>query len=154
MTSLAAVSRRRLGIALPVLLFFLAVSFVMAGLLTQGNGQRAAVYALLSDQAAGNAAAVAARLAECPQRCRTLAGRLQAPGEVKLLRVSDGPGLTFSREDGTVRVAWAAGAERGRPAVVQCIAVRREWGLLSGGSTTLLSLSDPIDPEAGCDPQP
>lgn len=133
---------------------FLAISFELARFLTAQNAERGAIVALLDDQARGDTRAVAARLAGCPGACgRELAAtvtRARRPGKVSILRF-DAPGsLGIGSRTGRSRVAWAADATRGGAAVVQCVTVRRNWGLLAGASVTLLRLSAPLPPEKGC----
>ena len=67
---------------------------------------------------------------------------------MQLLTYTPSARLALTRKVGTGRVAWRAG--EGTP-VVQCVRVRRD-GPLTGGAVELLSLSAPIDGEAGCAP--
>lgn len=133
---------------------FLAISFELARFLTAQNEERAAIVALLEDQARGDTPAVAARLAACDGPCRreltATVARARRPGKVSILRF-DAPGsLGVGARTGRARVAWAADATRGGVAVVQCVTVRRDWGPIAGASVTLLRLSAPLPPEKGC----
>ncbi len=145
--------RRRVLIALGVVVF-LAVSFQLARFLTAENVERAAVYALLRDEARGDAGAVAARLegcdASCAQRVATIVARVRRPGEVNILRLDLAANFALSERVARSRVAWAADAAAGGVAIVQCITVRRRWSFVSGASVTLLRLSAPLPPEKGC----
>lgn len=145
--------RRRVLIACGVLVF-LVVSFQLARFLTAENAERSAVYALLEDEARGDARAVAARLDDCTGPCaRDVAAtvaKARRPGAVKILRLDSGANFTLGERTARSRVAWAANATRGGEAVVQCITVRRSWSLVSGASVTLLRLSAPLPPEKAC----
>jgi len=147
------VPRRRVLIALG-LVAFLAVSVQLARFLTAENAERSAVYALLVAQARGDTRAVTGRLAgcaaECAERVRATVARVRRPGEVKILRLDSGGSFTLASRTARSRVAWAAAAEKGGEAVVQCLTVRRSWSFASGASVTLLRLSAPIPPEKGC----
>lgn len=133
---------------------FLAVSFELARYLTAQNTERSAVYALLQDAARGDATAVAARLEGCVDACAAEVAatvrRVRRPGELKLLQFDGGRGSLTGPTTSRARVAWAVDVARGGRAVVQCVTVRRAWSFTSGASVTLLRLSAPIPPEAGC----
>ena len=144
---------RRVLIALGVIVF-LAVSFQLARLLTAGNVERAAVYALLTAEARGDARAVAGRLDgcvdACAQRVEATVSQVRRPGEVKILRLDSAASFTLGERTARSRVAWAADATAGGEAVVQCVTVRRRWSLTAGASVTLLRLSAPLPPEKSC----
>jgi len=154
-TRVGAVRRRPVLVALGVLAF-LAISFQLARLLSGGSAERAAIVELLRAQARGDAAGMAARLDGCPAdpRCRArmarLARELRRPGEVDILRLDSGVRARFVTQEGLSRVAWAADAEEGGAAVVQCIRVRREWSFAAGASTSLLALGPPIGATSEC----
>ncbi len=147
--------RRPLLIALGVVAF-LAISFQLARLLSAGGAERSAIVALLIDQARGDGAAMAARIEGCAPdpACRAemdrLARRLRRPGDVDVLRLDSGIQSRFVSQTGVARVAWAAGAEEGGAAVVQCVTVRREWSFAAGASITLLRLGPPIGGTSDC----
>ncbi len=147
--------RRPLLVALGVLAF-LAISFQLARLLSGGNAERAAIVDLLQAQARGDGGAVAAQLEGCAPdpACRAemarLARRLRRPGEVDILRLDSGIQARFISQTGVSRVAWAADAQAGGPAVVQCVRVRREWSFAAGASITLLRLGPPIGGTSDC----
>jgi len=149
------VRRRRLLIALGVLVF-LAISFQLARLLSGGGAERAAIVEVLRAQARGDGAAVAARLEGCApdpacrRRVDRLARELRRPGELDILRLDSGIEARFVSQTGVSRVAWAADAERGGPAVVQCVRVRREWSFAAGASISLLDLGPPIGGTSDC----
>ena len=145
--------RRRVLIGMGVLVF-VAISFQLARFLTAENAERAAVFALLEDQARGDTPAVVRRLEGCTGACaRDVAAtvaRARRPGDVKILRHDAGANFTLGERTARSRVAWAADATSGGEAVVQCFTVRRSWSLLSGASVTLLRLSAPLPPERAC----
>jgi len=149
------VRRRPLLVALGVLAF-LAISFQLARLLTGGTAERAAIVGLLRAQARGDAAGLAARLQGCPPdpACRArvarLARELRRPGEIDILRLDSGIQARFVTQEGVSRVAWAADAEEGGAAVVQCVRVRREWSFAAGASISLLDLGPPIAGTSDC----
>ncbi len=144
---------RGIIIALGVIVF-LAVSFQLARFLTAENAERAAVFALLEDEARGDAGAVAGRLdgceGDCAQRVAATVARSRRPGEVKILRLDSAANFTLGERIARSRVAWAADAAAGGAAVVQCITVRRRWSFVSGASVTLLRVSAPLSPEKSC----
>lgn len=145
--------RRGILIALGVIAF-LAVSLQLARFLTAENAERAAVYALLEDQARGDTAAVTRRLEDCaeacPQRVEATVSEVRRPGEIKILRLDSAANFTLNERTARSRVAWAANATSGGEAIVQCVTVRRRWSFVSGASVTLLRLSAPLPPEKSC----
>lgn len=152
-SSCSPVRRRGILIALGVIAF-VAISFQLARFLTAENAERAAVYALLQDEARGDSDAVLRRLegcaGPCARRVEATVSTLQRPGDVKILRLDSAANFTLGERTAPSRVAWAADATSGGEAVVQCITVRRRWSLLSGASVTLLRLSAPVPPEKSC----
>jgi hypothetical protein len=145
--------RRRVIIGLGVLAF-LAVCLELARFTSAENTERSAIFALLQEQARGDARPVVARLSGCEAGCaagvtRTVA-RVRRPGAIKILRLDTAGGSSLRSTTGRARVAWAADVTAGGLAVVQCITVRRNWSFLSGASVTLLRLSAPLPPEQGC----
>jgi len=147
------VHRRGVLIALGVVVF-LAVSFELARFLTAENTERAAVVALLQDEARGDAGAVARRLeacsGACAQRVAAIVARVRRPGKVSILRLDLASGFAVGESISRPRVAWAADAVAGGVAVVQCLTVRRRWSFVSGASVTLLRLGAPLPLEKGC----
>lgn len=147
------VHHRGLLIALGVVAF-LAVSLELARFLNAENAERASVYALLENEARGDARGVVSRLegcvAECARGVQATVARARRPGAVKILRLDSAANFTLGERTGRSRVAWAADVASGGPAVVQCITVRRSWSFVSGASVNLLRLSAPLPPEKGC----
>ena len=131
---------------------FLGLSFLLARGLTGSSTERGKVLAVLEAQAAGDAAAVLARLPACraepacAQVTRARVRELERPGAVQILTYRPSTRLSLTRRVGTGRVAWRAGESL---PVVQCVRVRRE-GPLTGAGVELLALSNPIGLESGC----
>jgi len=147
------VRRTRLYIVIGFLVFvFLGVSALLARGLTGAGTERSKVLELLQAQAGGDADAVLAALPACraqpacAQVTRERVAELRRPGEVQILTYSPSVRIALTRQTGTGRVAWRAGAAL---PVVQCVRVRRD-GPLTGGDVELLSLSAPIGGEASC----
>jgi beta-lactamase class A len=147
------VSRRRLVtlIALGAIVF-LAISFLLARYLSTENRERDAVYALLRDQARGDAQAMLRRLSGCDARCRANveadARRLKRAGEVKILAYQSSTSYALGHAEGPTRVAWTI-VDRQLP-VVQCVQVERTGNVLAGATINLRRLSVPIDRQGTC----
>jgi hypothetical protein len=147
------VSRRRLVtlIALGAIVF-VAISLLLARYLSTENRERDAVYALLKDQARGDAQAMLRRLSACDARCRANvaydARRLERAGEVKILAYSSSTSYALGHAEGPTRVAWTI-VNRQLP-VVQCVQVERTGNVLAGATINLLRLSVPIDRQGTC----
>ncbi|MEA2268679.1 MAG: hypothetical protein QOF29_2370 [bacterium] len=136
------------------LVVFLALSLLLARWLTTEGEERDAVYALLQDQARGDAGAMLARLDGCARDagCATAvernATRLRRPGEVKILAYQSATAYALGGAQGRTRVAWTV-IDRGLP-VVQCVDVERAGSVLAGRTITLRRLSSPIGGESSC----
>ena len=148
---------RRARVLIPLIFgvfVFAGISLLLARGLTGAGTERAEVLDVVRAQARGDAAAVLARLPACRrepacvQATRDRVARLRRPGAVQVLTYTPSARLALTRKTGTGRVAWRAGTSL---PVVQCVRVRRE-GPMTGGAVELLSLSDPIGGEAGCEP--
>ena len=151
-TRLRRSDRFWLGVAFAVFVF-LGLSALLARGLTGAGNERARVLELLEAQASGDADAVlrelpaCAREPACVRLTRDRVAAMRRPGPVEILHYRPSVQVALTRRTGTARVAWRAG--RGRP-VVQCVRVVRE-GPLSGAGLELLSISEPIPGEAGCE---
>ena len=146
---------RRARVLIPIafaLFVFVGLSFLLARGLAGSGTERSKVLALLRAQAAGDADGVLDRLPACNREpacadaTRDRVTELRRDGAVQILNYQPSARLALTRKLGTARVAWRAGTSL---PVVQCVRVRRE-GPLTGGAVELLSLSAPIDGEAGC----
>jgi hypothetical protein len=147
------VSRRaKVLLAAVGVVVFLAISLLLARYLTTENRERDAVYALLRDQARGDARGMLARLDGCDARCRADvqadARRLARPGEVKILAYQSSTAYALGAAEGATRVAWTI-IDRQLP-VVQCVEVRRTGNVLAGRGINLRRLSVPIDRQGSC----
>jgi hypothetical protein len=131
---------------------FVGISLLLARGLTGPGSERSAVLGLLEDQARGDADAVLADLPACgaepacAQVTRERTARLRRPGGVQILNFQPSVQIALTRQTGTARVAWRAGAAA---PVVQCVRVRRD-GPVTGGGVELLSISAPIGLEESC----
>jgi beta-lactamase class A len=147
------VSRRRLVsfVALGAIVF-LAISFLLARYLSTENRERDAVYALLRDQARGDAQAMLRRLNGCDARCRANveadARRLKRAGDVKILAYGSSTSYAHGHAEGPTRVAWTI-VNKQLP-VVQCVQVERTGNVLAGATINLRRLSVPIDRQGTC----
>jgi hypothetical protein len=111
-------------IAVLCALAFVAVSALLARMLTVGNAERRAVVAVVRAQ---------------PDARRS--------SDFRVLRF-DGPGgLPLNGREGTARIAWKAG--RALP-VVQCVKLRTDGNPVTGYSVRVLALGAPIGRLAGC----
>lgn len=145
------VRRRRLlaVAAVPVLIAFLAVSFVVARFLTTENRERDRVVALLQAEVGGRPAAVLRQLhgcdAACAARIRAFVpplARREGRGPVKVVRLDSATAYSLGTSEGWTRVVWVRGVNS-RP-VVQCVRVRRSRSPLTGRSVSLLRLTAPL----------
>jgi hypothetical protein len=146
------VSRRaKLLIAVGVVLF-LGISLLLARYLSTENRERDAVYALLRDQARGDARGMLRRLDGCDARCRAdveaNARRLKRPGSVKILAYDSSTAYALGAASGRTRVAWTI-VNRQLP-VVQCVEVQRTGTVLTGRAINLRRLSVPIESTGSC----
>jgi hypothetical protein len=147
------VSRRRLVTLIAFgAIVFVAISFLLARYLSTENRERDAVYALLRDQARGDARTMLDRLDGCDARCRANveanARRLKRAGEVKILAYSSSTSYALGHAEGPTRVAWTI-VNRQLP-VVQCVQVERTGNVLAGTTINLRRLSVPIDRQGTC----
>jgi hypothetical protein len=133
-------------------LVFVAISLLLARYLSIENRERDAVFALLEDQARGDAGAMLERLTACDARCRANvaydARRLKRAGEVKILAYSSSTSYALGHAEGPTRVAWTI-VDRQLP-VVQCVQVERTGNVLTGATINLRRLSVPIDRQGTC----
>jgi hypothetical protein len=147
------VRRPRVIVSIAVgVVLFVAISLLLARYLTNENRERDAVYALLRDQARGDARAMLDRLEGCDARCRANvaydARRLRRAGEVKILAYDSSTSYALGHAKGPTRVAWTI-INRQLP-VVQCVQVERTGNVLTGTTISLRRLSVPIDRQGTC----
>jgi hypothetical protein len=147
--------RRPLVIGLIVLgvALFLAISALLARVLSVSGAEQAAITTLVEAEARGDARSVIAEIHGCSQSpaCRSRAAlnarELTRPGKVQLLELNQSAGFSLTSTLGTARVAWTAG--NALP-IVQCVRVRRAGNALSGLSVELLEVSRRIKTDADC----
>ena len=135
------------------LIVFLAISAVLARVLSVDGAERSAITSLVQAEARGDAEAMIGQIQECGQHpaCRQRAAEnastLRRIGSVKILELNPSAGLSFGSTLGTARVAWRAGSAL---PVVQCVLVRRAGNALSGLRVELLEISLRIKSDSGC----
>jgi hypothetical protein len=135
------------------LVVFLAVSAVLARVLSVDSAERSAITGLLQSEARGDAAGMARQIYRCNQSaaCRERAAEdamtLRRAGSLKILELNASAGFSLGSTVGTARVAWRAG--NGLP-VVQCVRVRRAGNAISGLRVELLEISRRIKSNRGC----
>ena len=146
--------RTRILIVVGFLVFvFLGVSAMLARALSAAGTERAHVLDVARAEARGDADSVLRMVPACRQQpacaatTRAFVAKLKRPGDVEVLQYLPSVQVTFTRTDGTGRIAWRAG--RGGLPVVQCVRVRRD-GPLTGNTVELLSVSAPIGNESAC----
>ena len=143
--------RTKLLIAAGAVLF-VGISFLLARWLSTENRERDAVFALLQDQARGDAPAMLKRLDACDARCRAAveadARRLKRAGDVKILAYTSSTSYALGEASGPTRVAWTI-VDKQLP-VVQCVEVERTGSVLTGLGISLRRLSVPIDRQGSC----
>lgn len=145
------VPRSRILLIVVAIVAFAGVSLLVARWLNADSVERRAVIELLEEQARGDAPAMLRRLACEDERCRTQARvnarRLRAPGQVDIARYDSQTSHALGSETAPTRVVWIT---PGRLTTVQCVLVRRDGGILSGPSVSLLRISAPIGRESSC----
>jgi hypothetical protein len=147
--------RRRRNILLIVLgvLLFLVISALLTRALSVGGAEDTAITDLVTAEATGSAAQVAANLHDCADSpaCRGRAGAnaaaLKHPGKVSIIQIQQSAGFSLSSTLGTARVAWLAG---GSLPIVQCVRVRHAGNVLQGFTIELLDVSRRIKSDAAC----
>jgi hypothetical protein len=144
--------RLLLLIAIAVVVF-LAISAVLARVLSVDGAERGAVTALVRDEARGDAAAMVADMydcrssAACRQRAALDAAALTRPGALQILEIDPSAGFSLGSTLGTARVAWRAGSSL---PIVQCVRVRRAGNALTGLRVELLKISVRIRSGSNC----
>jgi len=137
-----------------VFVVFLLISALLARIFSADSAQRAAITAVLQDQAQGNTNGVISRIqgcnasAACRERAAYNATHLKAPGPVSVLTLQTAAGgLSFGNSEGVARVAWRIGS--GLP-IVQCFRVRRAGNPITGLHVQLITVSKRIPSESDC----
>jgi hypothetical protein len=137
-----------------VFVVFLVISALLARVFNADSAQRAAIIAVLQDQAQGNTNALISRIqgcdtnAACRQRAAYNVSQLRKPGQVSVLTLQTAAGgIPVGNKEGVARVAWRIGS--GLP-IVQCVRVRRTGNPITGLHVNLLAVSKRIPSESNC----
>jgi hypothetical protein len=145
--------RLRLSLIAVGLLVFLAVSALLARVLSVDGAERSAITALVQAEARGDTTGMEARItgchasSSCQSRVAADAAALRRSGEVAILEVNQSAGFSLTSTLGTARVAWRAGSSL---PVVQCVRVKRAGDALSGLHVELLKISARIKSDRDC----
>jgi hypothetical protein len=147
--------RRRYLLSLIALgvLVFLAISALLARAFSANGAEQSAITALVRAEAAGDKAAMLARIEGCARSafCRARvaedAAALKRPGAVSIINLQPSTSFSLSGNLGTARVAWRAGSSL---PIVQCVRVRRSGDVISGLHVELLEVSARIKSDTGC----
>jgi hypothetical protein len=135
---------------------FLAISALLARVLSVDGAERAAITSLVQAEARGDSRGMLAEIQGCGRNpaCRRRvtqdALELSRRGRVAILELDPSAGFSLSSTIGTARVAWRAG--NGLP-IVQCVRVRRAGNALSGLRVELLQISVRIRPSSASCPR-
>jgi len=128
---------------------FLVVSALLARVLSLDGAERAAITALVGDEAGGNDSAALSAIAGCQRsppchaRVAAVVAALAHPGTVSIIQIQPSAGFSLSGTVGTARVAWRVGFSL---PIVQCVRVRRAGDAISGFAIELLAISARIEP--------
>jgi hypothetical protein len=140
-------------IGLGVLVVFLAVTAVLARVLSLDGAERTAITALVEDEAAGNGDGAIEQIVGCARRpacraeVRAAVATLLRPGAVTIIQLQPSAGFSLSSTTGTARVAWRVGFSL---PIVQCVRVRRAGDAISGFQLQLLAVTPRIRTDADC----
>jgi hypothetical protein len=132
---------------------FLAVSALLARVLSANSAEESAITSLVRDEARGDAGAVIGDILACrtSPACRTRATEnataLKRAGTVSIIQIQPSTSFSLAGTQGTARVAWTAG---GSLPIVQCVRVRRTGNAISGLRVQLLEVSRRIKSDAAC----
>ncbi len=132
---------------------FLAVSALLARVLTVDGAEQSATTALIQAEARGDQAGMLDRIKGCGQSaaCRARvaadAAALTRPGSVSILTYQQSAGFSLTGTTGTARVAWKTPSSL---PIVQCVRVRRAGDVFTGLHIELLKISARIKSDADC----
>ena len=146
--------RRAYVIAIAVaVLAFLAISALLARVLSANSAEQSAITALVKAQARGDVDAImdvivdCRATAACRRRAIEVATTLRHPGAVSIIQIQPSTSFSVVGTTGTARVAWNVG---GSLPIVQCVRVRRTGNALSGLRVELLEVSRRIKSDSPC----
>ena len=132
---------------------FLAVSAVLARVLSANSAEQSAITSMVNDEARGDAGAVIDDLTACraSSACRARASEdattLKRAGTVSIIQIQPSTGFSIAGTLGTARVAWTVG---GSLPIVQCVRVHRTGNAISGLRVQLLEVSRKIKSDTAC----
>ncbi len=142
-----------IGLVVAGLVVFVAISALLARVLTVDGAEQSAVTALVQAEARGDQAGMLDRLQACRESaaCRARvaydAAALTRSGAVSILTYQQSAGLWLSSTTGTARVAWKTPSSL---PIVQCVRVRRGGDVFTGLRLELLTVSTRIKSDADC----
>ena len=147
--------RRRQMIALVALglVVFLAVSALLARVLSADGAERSAITTLIQAEARGDQQAMLNQIdacrasPACQARVQANIASLRHAGQVSIIQVQPSAGFSLGSTLGTARVAWNVASSL---PIVQCVRVRRAGDALQGLQIQLLSISARIKSDAAC----
>ncbi|HEY6398902.1 MAG TPA: hypothetical protein VIX82_15755 [Solirubrobacteraceae bacterium] len=136
-----------------MLAVFLAITAVLARVLSLAGAERSAISTLVVDEAAGNSGGAISLIDGCAHRpaCRASVAadvaKLSRPGAVAIIQIQPSAGFALSSTVGTARVAWRVGFSL---PIVQCVRVRRAGDAIGGFQVQLLGVTPRIPTDAVC----
>ena len=146
--------RRVYFIAIAVaILVFLAISALLARVLSANSAEQSAITALVRDEARGDAAAIMDAIVgcrakpSCRRRAAEIAVAFRRSGELSIIQIQPSTSFSVAGTLGTARVAWNVG---GSLPIVQCVRVRRSGNAISGLRVDLLEISRRIESDSAC----
>jgi hypothetical protein len=132
---------------------FLAVSALLARVLSANSAERSAITSLVQVEARGERTAMTSLLDGCNERPSCVmrvaenVAALTRPGAVSILQLQPSTGFSVTSTTGTARVAWKVPSSL---PIVQCVRVRRDGDALSGLRIQLLAISPRIKSDGEC----
>jgi len=148
---------RRISLIAAGVIAFLAVSVLVARVLSAASAERSAVVTLIEDQVSGDAAGVIADVkgcakdAVCSSATRARVARLRSPRDrVEVVRFDGPSSFVLVSRTGVARIVWKT---QTRLPTVQCVRVRRSGDVLSGFEVSVLGVSAPSGREESCERQ-
>ncbi len=132
---------------------FLAVSALLARVLSADGAERAAITSIVQAEARGDQAAMRQQITGCRTSpgCQARVAQdithLRHAGKVSIIQLEPSAGFSWSGSTGTARVVWTVGSLL---PIVQCVRVRRAGNALSGLRVELLVISQRIKTDSSC----
>jgi hypothetical protein len=135
------------------IVLFLAISALLARVLSANSAEQSAITTLVNDEARGDANAVIGDIEDCriSSACRDRASSnataLKHAGAVSIIQIQPSTTFSIAGTHGTARVAWDVG---GSLPIVQCVRVRRTGNAITGLRVELLEVSRRIKSDTAC----